>query len=53
MLQFQETQPDDVARASDCFAGDLQSFVWPRELVNFDPQHVACCPTNGKHILDY
>ena len=41
--QFQGTRPDHVqVKSSSCyFPRELVSFVCPKELVSFDPQHVT------------
>ena len=39
-----------VQSSSCCFPRELVSFVRPRELVSFDPRHVARSPPIGKHI---
>ena len=47
-----KTRPDHVRVQSSCccFPRELVSFVRPRELVSFDPQHVTRSPPIGKRI---
>ena len=52
--RFQGARPDHVrvesSSASYCFPRDLMSFVCPRKLVSFGPQHVTRSPPIRKRI---
>ena len=50
--RFQCTQPDHVRLQSSscCVPRELVSFIRPRELVYFDPQHMTRSPLIGKRI---
>ena len=52
LRQSQGACPDHVQVESSCcrFPRELVSFVRPRELVSFDPQHVTHSPPIGKRI---
>ena len=49
LLRFQGTRPDHmrIKSSSCCFPRELISFVHPRMLVSFDPQHVTRFPTTS------
>ena len=50
--RFQGARPAHMRVASSrcCFPGELVTFVRPRELVGFDPQHEIHFPPIGKRI---